>query len=105
MHLGVFTLECIKKQLFVIAPEANDLVGRPFLEIHQEIDDAPAVGATVDVVSEEDEDRLVGRGVLLAEPDEPLELFSAAMDISDGVRFGQKIGLHWSDAVVAALGG
>ena len=33
MHLCVFTLECIKKQLFVIASETNDFVGRPFLKI------------------------------------------------------------------------
>ena len=43
----------------MITAQANYFVRRPFLEINQEIDDAPAVRATVDVVTKKYEGRLL----------------------------------------------
>ena len=66
MHLGVFTLECVKQQILVIAAEANDFVRRPFLKIDQELDDPATVGASIDVIAEQDELRSLCSGISLA---------------------------------------
>ena len=89
MHLCVFTLECIKKQLLVIAPEANHFVGRQFLKVHEELNDPAAIRASIDVITEKDEFRSLRFRVLLAEVDEPLKLVQAAMNVPNGVCFDQ----------------
>lgn len=69
IDLGIFTLECIKEQLLVIASKANDLVGRPFLKIQEELDDPATIGASIDVITEKDELRSLCSGILLAKGD------------------------------------
>jgi hypothetical protein len=52
---GILSLECVKQQILVVAAEANNLVRRPFLQVNQKIDDAATVGASIDIIADEDE--------------------------------------------------
>lgn len=74
VEFSIRTFKRREEQILVITAEANDLVWRPFLEVHKKFDDTTAVQASIDVVTKEDEGRLLRRGVLLTAIDEPLKL-------------------------------
>lgn len=58
----------------MIAAQADDLVRRPFLEIHEEFDDPAAVGPPINIVSQEDKFRSSFASVPLAELNKALQL-------------------------------
>lgn len=71
----------------MVAAEADGLVWRAFLKMDQEVDDAPAIRASVDVISQEDELGFDKRRISPAKLDEPLELVEAPVNIADSIRF------------------
>jgi len=66
MKFSVLTFECCEQKILMITTEADDFVRRPFLQIEQELDDAAAIGASIDVVTEQDEFRSLFTSISLA---------------------------------------
>ena len=58
----------------MVAPKADDLIGRPCLEVDQEVDNAATIRPPIDVVSEKDQLEFPGSSIALAKFNETLKL-------------------------------
>jgi len=69
----------------VIATQRDHALRQPRLQAHDRVNDAGAVRAAVNIVSEKDEARRPAVGVALALCDQVTQLLQRAVNIADGV--------------------
>lgn len=97
VEFRVFAFERGEQQILMVAAKANDLIGRPSLEIDQKLDNATAIGPSIDIVTKEDELRPSCACVLLAKADKFPELVRAPMNVSNRIGLTQSVapGKRW----------
>ena len=74
-----------QREFFMIASEADCQIGLLGLQVDQKFNHAPTIGATVDIIAEEN--KLGGSfpSVSLTSFDEVLQLVQATVDVADGI--------------------
>jgi hypothetical protein len=87
-RLVPFPFDCGKQHGFVVAQQADNLVGGPLLKVDQQIQNAAAVWAAIDVIAKEDEPASILTGVLLALFNEALQLRQATVGVADRISAG-----------------